>query len=73
MKSTNALILGLLIGLTIGVLVGMNVGKGQPIWSNPFSEMDLQDKIRQESGALLEKSGQILESKGAKLKKKFGD
>jgi hypothetical protein len=67
--SAKPILIGLIAGLALGLWFGMNIGKEKPIWSNPFSEMKVGQKIRQQSGEILEKGGQMLEKKGEKLKK----
>lgn len=67
-SSTKPFIIGLIVGVVVGLWIGVNIGKHQPIWGNPFADIEVGKQIRQESGKILEKSGRILEKKGEKLK-----
>lgn len=54
---------GLIIGAVLGVLAGMNIGKGQPVWSNPFTGKPIAEEVKEvkEKGAeVIEKSREAL-------------
>ena len=71
MKKIRYLILGLVIGAIIGLWFGVNIGKDKSIFSNPFAEPAMREKIKQTGGEVLEKGGKALEKGGKALKKKM--
>jgi hypothetical protein len=73
MKRVRYLILGLIIGAIIGLWFGINIGKDKSIFSNPFAEPSIQNKLKQTGGEVLEKGGKALEKSGKALKKKLED
>jgi hypothetical protein len=73
MKRVRYLILGLIIGAIIGLWFGVNIGKDKSIFSNPFAERTIQNKLKQTGGEVLEKGGKALEKSGKALKKKLED
>ncbi|MCW8956514.1 MAG: hypothetical protein OQL09_06495 [Gammaproteobacteria bacterium] len=73
MKQIKALIAGLIIGLLIGLWFGVNIGKDKSIFSNPFAEDSIQQKIKKSGERLIEKSGEALEQGGKALKEKVKD
>ena len=70
MKQIKALIAGIFIGVLIGLWFGVNIGKDKPIFSNPFAEETIQEKIKKSGDLILEKSGEALEKGGKALKDK---
>jgi hypothetical protein len=54
------LLIGFVAGVVIGLWFGVNLGKGQPIYSNPFQERSLKERVLESGGDMLEKSGQAL-------------
>lgn len=46
MKKLKLIILGVVIGVLLGLWAGVNIGKGKSIFSNPFEEINLQDRIK---------------------------
>lgn len=59
----KSFIWGLVIGAVIGVLAGMNIGKGQPIWSNPFTGRPIAEEVKdvKDKGAeVIEKSREVV-------------
>ena len=71
MKDLKMILLGLVIGLLIGLWFGVNIGKDKSIFSNPFAENTIQQKIKKSGEKLLEKSGEALEKGGKALKDKM--
>ena len=71
MKDLKMILLGLVIGLLIGHWFGVNIGKDKSIFSNPFAENTIQQKIKKSGEKLLEKSGEALEKGGKALKDKM--
>lgn len=67
MDRVKLLLLGIVIGVGIGMWFGVNIGRDRSIFSNPFVEDTLQDKIKQTGDKLLEKSGEVLKKGGQKL------
>ena len=46
------------------------IGRDQPVFSNPFAEPTLRDKLKQTGESLIEKSGEALEKGGKALQQK---
>ena len=69
MKQLKALLLGLVIGVLFGLWFGVNIGKDKAIFSNPFAEATIQQKIKKSGERLIEKSGEALEKSGEALEK----
>lgn len=53
MKKLKLIILGVIIGLCVGLWFGVNIGKGKSIYSNPFAEISLQDRIKQKGNEVM--------------------
>ena len=47
MKKLKLIILGVVIGILLGLWAGVNIGKGKSIFSNPFKEISLQERIKE--------------------------
>ena len=73
MKFIKGIIFGLLAGVVIGLWFGVNIGKDRAIFSNPFADDTIQEKIKQSGEKLIEKSGEALEQGGKALKEKVKD
>lgn len=54
MKKLKLIIFGIVIGLCIGLWFGVNIGKGKSIYSNPFAEISLKDRIKQKGNEVME-------------------
>ncbi len=72
MKKIKKLIIGLIVGVMIGMWFGINIGKDRPIFSNPFAEPALQEKLKQTGGEVLEKGGKALQKSGKVLRRSIG-
>lgn len=68
MKQIKAMIAGLILGILLGMWFGVNLGKDKPMFSNPFAEDSIQNKIKKSGETILEKSGEALEKSGKALK-----
>jgi len=53
MKKFKLILLGVIIGLCLGLWFGVNIGKDKSIFSNPFEEVSLQDRIKQKGTELM--------------------
>lgn len=53
MKKLKLIILGIVIGLCLGLWFGVNIGKGKSIYSNPFAEISLKDRIKQKGNEVM--------------------
>jgi len=71
MKSLKLVILGLIIGVLIGLWFGVNIGKDNPIFSNPFKERSVTEKIKSGIGHGVEKAGKSIEKLGEDIKGKM--
>lgn len=69
MKQIKSFLLGIIIGLILGLWFGVNLGKDRPIYSNPFAEVTVQQKIKETGEIIIEKSGEALEKGGQALQK----
>ena len=69
MKQIRALIGGIVFGLLLGLWFGVNIGRDRPIFSNPFTEPTIREKLKQTGESLIEKSGKALEKGGKALQK----
>ena len=70
MKQLKVLILGIVIGVLLGLWFGVNIGKDKAIFSNPFAEVSIQQKIKKSGERLIEKSGEALEKSGKAIQDK---
>ena len=68
MLSLKQLIIGAIIGLLIGLWFGVNIGKGNKIYSNPFAERTVTDKLKSSIGEGVEKAGKSIEKLGEDIK-----
>ncbi len=71
MKLIKSVLLGLIAGLAIGMWLGVNIGRDVPLYSNPFDTTALNDKLKQATGATLEKGGHALEKAGQTMQDKI--
>lgn len=60
MFGLKKIIIGFVVGVAIGLWFGINLGKGQPLYSNPFAERSITDRLLESGGDALEKSGQAI-------------
>lgn len=54
MKKLKLIILGVVIGLCVGLWFGVNIGKGKSIYSNPFAEISLKERIKKKGNEVME-------------------
>lgn len=54
MKKLKLIILGVVIGLCVGLWFGINIGKGKSIYSNPFEEISLKERIKKKGNEVME-------------------
>ena len=69
MKQIKALMAGIIFGLLLGLWFGVNLGRDRPVFSNPFAEPTVKEKLKQTGETLIEKSGEALEKGGKALQK----
>lgn len=62
MFKIKKLVIGFCAGIVIGLWFGVNLGKGQPIYSNPFHNVSVKDRLVESGGDMLEKSGRALKN-----------
>jgi len=62
MSKLKKLVIGFCAGMVIGLWFGVNLGKGQPIYSNPFHNVSIKNRLVESSGDALEKSGRALKN-----------
>lgn len=53
MHKLKLIIFGVVIGLCLGLWVGVNIGKGKSLFSNPFAEISLKDRIKQKGDEVM--------------------
>lgn len=73
MKDTRNLIIGILVGIIIGMWLGVNIAKDKPLFSNPLSEMSMQEKLKRTGKNALEKSGEVIRNGKKALRDKLKD
>ncbi|WP_126454735.1 hypothetical protein [Sulfuriflexus mobilis] len=61
MKTFNGIIMGLLIGMGLGLWFGVNIGREVDIFSNPFVEPDLGDRISNKASELYEEGRKTID------------
>lgn len=71
MKTLKTLLLGLIIGALLGFWTGYNKGRGAALFSNPFVERSVTQKIKTSVGEGVEKAGKNIEQMGKDLKDKL--
>ena len=71
MKTLKILLIGLILGALLGFWTGYNKGRGAEIFSNPFKERRVTEKIKSSVGEGVEKAGKNLEQMGKDLKNKL--
>lgn len=67
MKFLKGLLTGIVLGLLLGLWFGINLGRDKPVFSNPFAETTVQERLKQTGKTLIEKSGETLEKGGKAL------
>lgn len=68
MKGLKTLIAGIIIGLLVGLWFGVNIGKDKSIFSNPFAEESIKQKLKKSGGNIIQKGGEALEKGGKAIK-----
>lgn len=71
MKSLKTLLLGIIIGALLGYWTGYNKGRGAGIFSNPFKEHTVTEKLKSSFGEGMEKAGKNIEQMGKDIKKEL--
>ncbi len=71
MKTIKLLLVGFIAGMLIGLWFGVNFGKGKRLYSNPFAERSVTDKIKSSIGEGVEKAGERIEKLGEDIKGKL--
>jgi len=70
MKQFSIILISLAIGALIGMALGINIGREKPLFSNPFAEESLVDRVKDLGSETLEQSGKALEKTGRVLQGK---
>ena len=70
MKQFSIILISLVIGIFIGMALGVNIGREKPLFSNPFAEESLVDRVKDLGSETLEQSGKALEKTGRVLQGK---
>jgi gas vesicle protein len=71
MKTLKTLLLGLIIGALLGFWTGYNKGRGAGLFSNPFKERSVTEKLKSSVGEGMEKAGKNIEKMGKDIKNKL--
>ena len=71
MKTLKTLLLGIIIGGLLGFWTGYNKGRDVGIFSNPFKEVTVQEKLKTSIGEGMEKAGKNIEQMGKGIKEKL--
>ncbi len=74
-RTLRSFAVGLLLGGLLGLWCGMNIGKGQPLLSNPFSDVSLSQQASRAGREVYESAeratdevGEAARSAGRKLR-----
>ena len=70
MKQFSIILISLAIGALIGMALGINIGREKPLFSNPFAEESLVDRVKDLGSETLEQGGKALEKTGRVLQGK---
>ena len=70
MKQFSIILISLVIGALIGMALGINIGREKPLFSNPFAEESLVDRVKDLGSETLEQGGKALEKTGRVLQGK---
>ena len=70
MKQFSIILISLVTGIFIGMALGVNIGREKPLFSNPFAEESLVDRVKDLGSETLEQSGKALEKTGRALQGK---
>jgi len=70
MKQFSIILISLVTGIFIGMVLGVNIGRERPLFSNPFAEESLADRVKDLGNETLEQSGKALEKTGRALQGK---
>ena len=70
MKQFSIILISLVTGIFIGMVLGVNIGRERPLFSNPFAEESLADRVKDLGNETLEQSGKALEKTGRVLQGK---
>ena len=68
MKSIKTFIIGAIIGALLGAWLGYNKGRGADLFSNPFAEHNVPERIKSTVGEGVEKAGKSIEKLGEDIK-----
>jgi hypothetical protein len=68
MKAFKQILTGIVIGILLGLWFGVNIGKDRPIFSNPFAERNVTQKLKSSIGEGVEKTGESIEKLGKDMK-----
>jgi gas vesicle protein len=71
MKTIKILLIGIIIGGLVGFWTGYNKGRDEPIFSNPFKEHAVSEKVKTTIGEGMEKAGKNIEQMGKDIKDKM--
>lgn len=71
MEKLKLIISGIVIGLALGLWFGVNIGKDRSIFSNPFADRNIPQRIKQKTGEAVEKAGKGIEKIGEDIKGKI--
>lgn len=70
MKQFSTILISLMIGALIGMAIGINIGREEPLFSNPFTEESLVERVKDLGSETLEQSGKALEKTGRAMQGK---
>jgi len=59
-RTLKFLLSGVLLGLLLGLWFGYNLGRDEPVFSNPFAEKRLQDKVKETASSVLDETTQAV-------------
>jgi len=68
MKNLKTFLIGIIVGALLGAWLGYNKGRGVELFSNPFQERTVSERIKSTVGEGVEKAGQSIEKLGEDIK-----
>lgn len=68
MKSLKTFVIGIIVGGLLGAWLGYNKGRGMDLFSNPFKERTVSERIKSTVGEGVEKAGKSIEKLGEDIK-----
>ncbi len=63
MRVFKLLLGGLVIGFLLDLWFGYNLGRDEPLFSNPFAEKRLQEKVKETASEVVDETSKLVKEK----------